>query len=124
MASIIVISGSQEGNFYPLGQRTNVIGRAESVPIQILDDKVSRKHLQIRFDKEKQCYYAVDMKSRHGVFINNNRINEEMALVDSDQILIGQTYLMFTEQDFDDSESALSHFKKVGEKVRPTVVQE
>lgn len=120
MASLFIISGDQKGNYYPLGHRTNVVGRNEALPIQILDDLVSRKHLQIRYDKQQDKYYAVDMKSRHGVFINDRKITEETALVDGDEILIGQTTLMFTEKDFDDWESALSHFKKVGERMRPT----
>jgi pSer/pThr/pTyr-binding forkhead associated (FHA) protein len=60
------------------------------------------------------------MKSRHGVSINDVKITEETALADGDEILIGRTTLLFTEKDFDDWESALSHFKKVGERRRPT----
>lgn len=120
MASIIVTSGVQKGDYYPLGQRTNVIGRAESLPIQLLDDLVSRKHMQIHFDKDKNQYSVVDMKSKHGVFVNGAKIGEETVLVDGDQVLVGQTTLLFTEKDFDDRESALSHFKKVGERMRPT----
>lgn len=120
MASLFIISGDQKGSYYPLGHRTNVLGRNEALPIQILDDLVSRKHLQIRYDKQQDKHYAVDMKSKHGVFINDRKISEETALVDGDEILIGQTTLLFTEKDFDDWESALSHFKKVGEKMRPT----
>ena len=123
MASIIIISGAKKGDYYSLGHRTNVIGRAESLLIQILDEHVSRKHLQIRFDVEKQRYYALDMKNRHGVFINGQRIREETLLVDGDQILIGETTLLFTDEDFSDRESALSHFKKVGERMRPTAIQ-
>ena len=122
MASIIVMTGPQEGNYYPLGHRTNVVGRDEGLPIQILDDLVSRKHMQIRFDKDKGKYYALDMKSKHGVFINGKKIDKETALVGSDEILIGQTVLLFTNKDFSDRESALSHFKKVGERKRPTVI--
>jgi hypothetical protein len=88
MASIIVTSGAQKGDYYPLGQRTNVVGRAESLPIQVLDDLVSRKHMQIHFDKERNRYSVVDMKSKHGVFVNGARITEETGLVDGDQILI------------------------------------
>jgi pSer/pThr/pTyr-binding forkhead associated (FHA) protein len=123
MASIIVTSGEQTGDYYPLGQRTNVVGRAESLSIQILDDLVSRKHLQIRYDKEHGHYFALDMKSKHGVFVNTRKITDEVVLVDGDEIQIGQTMLMFTEKDFDDRESALSHFKKVGERSRPTHIQ-
>ena len=120
MASIIITSGSQKGDYYPLGQRTNVIGRDEALPIQILDELVSRKHLQIHFDKDKGQYCALDMKSKHGVFINGRKINEETILADSDQIRIGSTNLLFTKRDFDNRESALSHFKKVGERIHTT----
>jgi len=69
MASIIVITGPQEGDYYPLGHRTNVIGRDEALPIQILDERVSRKHMRICFDKDKNQYSAIDMNSKHGVFL-------------------------------------------------------
>ena len=123
MASIIIMSGPKKGDYYPLGQRTNVIGRDEALLIQILDEHVSRKHLQIHFDKDKGQYLALDMKSKHGVFINGGKINNETALADGDQIYIGQTDLLFTEKDFIDRESALSHFKKVGERFRPTMIE-
>ena len=122
MASIIIMSGSNKGDYYPLGHRTNVIGRDEALLIQILDEHVSRKHMQIRFDKDKGQYFALDMKSKHGVFINGRKIKTETALANNDHIHIGQTDLLFTEKDFEDRESALSHFKKVGERIRPTVI--
>ncbi len=120
MASLFIISGGQKGDYYPLGVRTNVVGRDEALPVQVLDDLVSRKHLQIRYDAQEGRYHALDMKSRHGVFINDRKISEETVLLDGDEILIGQTTLLFTEKNFEDWESALSHFKKVGERMRPT----
>jgi pSer/pThr/pTyr-binding forkhead associated (FHA) protein len=123
MASIIVVSGAQKGDYYPLGQRTNVVGRDEAVPVQILDEHVSRKHMQIRFDKGKGQYCVLDMRSKHGVFVNGGKVHDEAVLVDGDQIHIGRTDLLFTEKDFTDRESALSHFKKVGERIRPTVIE-
>ena len=123
MASLIVMSGANEGGYYPLGQRTNVIGRDQAVPIQIVDKHVSRKHMQIRFERADERYYAVDMKSTHGVFLNGRRISEEAALNDGDQILLGDTTLLFTLEDFDDRESALSHFKKAGERIRVTLIE-
>jgi pSer/pThr/pTyr-binding forkhead associated (FHA) protein len=122
MACIIVATGNQKGDYYPLGHRTNVIGRDEALPIQILDEHVSRKHLQIRFDKDNHRYYAVDMKSKFGVLINGIKIDKETVLNDGDYITIGDTSLLFTLKDFEDRESALSHFKKVGERNRPTVI--
>ena len=64
MASIIITSGEQKGEYLPLGRRTNVIGRAEALPMQILDDLVSRKHLRIRYDENAKEHYAEDMDSK------------------------------------------------------------
>jgi len=81
MASIIVISGDTEGEFLPLGRRTSVIGRDEALSLQILDDLVSRKHLRLYYEKATNKYYAQDMKSKHGVFINKRRITEDAILI-------------------------------------------
>ncbi len=123
MASIIVTSGKQKGEYLPLGRRTSVIGRGEALPMQILDDLVSRKHLRIWFNEGTNKYDAEDMDSRHGVFINRHKITERTPLVEDDEILIGKTTLLFTEKDFDDRESALVHYKKIGERMRPTRIE-
>ena len=120
MASLIITSGKNKDDYYPLGKRTTVIGRDEALLVQILDDHVSRKHLQIRFDKEKERYYALDMKSKHGVFINGHKIEQEVILKDGDNICIGETNILFLKKDFPDKEGALAHYKKVGERRRST----
>jgi len=122
MASIIVTSGEQKGEYLPLGRRTSVIGRAEALPMQILDDMVSRKHLRIKYDEQTKQHSAEDMNSKHGVLINGRKISTPAELKEGDEISIGQTKLMFTEQDFDDRESALAHYKKAGERQRPTLI--
>jgi pSer/pThr/pTyr-binding forkhead associated (FHA) protein len=122
MASIIVMTGTQKGDYYPLGRRTNVIGRDEALPVQILDDRISRKHMKIHFNPESGRHSAVDMDSKHGVFINGRKIADETLLNDGDYITIGRTSIFFTVKDFADRESALSHFKKVGERERPTQI--
>ncbi len=120
MASIIVTSGEQKGEFLPLGRRISVMGRAENLPLQLLDDVVSRKHLRIRVDETSGRYDAEDMGSAHGVFSNHNRISQATSLADGDEILVGQTTLVFTTEDFEDRKSALSHYKTVGERARQT----
>jgi len=123
MASIIITSGGKQGEFLPLGRRISVIGRGEALPLQVLDDLVSRKHLRIRFDDVTHRYYAEDLGSKHGTFVNRRRLDAEQALSEGDEILIGQTTLLFTEEDFDDRASALSHYKKYGERSRPTRIE-
>ena len=120
MASIVVTTGEQKGNYYPLGQRTTIVGRDEGLLVQILDGKVSRKHMQIRYDRSQDKYYAVDMNSKHSVFINDRQVNEEAELKDNDYIRIGETVILFLLQDFKDKESALNYYKRVGERRKDT----
>jgi two-component system cell cycle response regulator len=120
MASIIIVTGDRKGDYYPLGQRSTVVGRDEGLPVQVLDPKVSRKHVKISYDKLQDAYTACDLKSRHGVLINGAPLRDEIQLADNTYITIGQTTLLFTLQDFDDRESALSHYKKIGERTKPT----
>ena len=96
MASVIVTTGDQKGEFLPLGRRISVIGRAENLPLQVRDNLVSRKHLRIRFDEPTGDYFAEDMGSHNGVYINNKRIAAKALLAEGDMIMIGTTVLMFT----------------------------
>ncbi len=123
MASLIIGSGDKSGEYFPLGQRTTVIGRDEGVPLQILDERVSRKHAQVRFDDKTQAYVLMDMKSVNGTFVNGRRLTTELVLSDGDEITLGDTRLMFTLADFSDKAGALAHFKKVGERKRSTLMR-
>jgi len=120
MASLIIISGKQKGEYLPLGQRVSVVGRAETLPLQILDDGVSRRHFRVIFDKDSKKYYAEDMNSRHGTLINMWRVTEKTPLSEGDKIIVGKTSLLFTKKDFDTKKSALMHYKMVGEKSKTT----
>jgi pSer/pThr/pTyr-binding forkhead associated (FHA) protein len=121
MASLIVTAGRSAGEYYPLGHRTTVVGRAENVAFQILDERVSRRHLQIHYEPGEDRYYALDMNSRHGTMVNNQRISTDAPLADGDEIRIGTSALLFTTQDFPDRESALQHFKQVGQRGKTTM---
>ncbi|HSZ57513.1 MAG TPA: FHA domain-containing protein [Tepidisphaeraceae bacterium] len=121
MASLIITNGRKTGNFYPLGQGTNVVGRDEGVLIQIVNEFVSRKHMQVRYDQEADLYHVQDMKSRHGTFVNGNRIYEEVAVSEGDLIDIGGVTLMFTRKDFEDREGALAFSRESGQRPRATM---
>ena len=123
MASIVVANGTQEGLFLPLGRKVSVIGRDEALPLQIEDDRVSRKHLQIRFEASDNSYRALDMKSANGVYVNGRKIMNETSLVDGDEVTIGDTKLVFVMQDPTDKANALTVIKKAGEKRRGTLIR-
>ena len=124
MASITIVSGPNTGDYYPLGKRTMVIGRDEGCPVQVTDDRVSRRHVQIRFDETKSRYIALDMKSANGTFINGRQLMTEIELEDNDEIVVGESKIAFTLQDFKDRESALSHYKERGHRIQATVKQQ
>jgi pSer/pThr/pTyr-binding forkhead associated (FHA) protein len=123
MPSLIVVSGPNEGTYHPLGRRTLVVGRDEAAGLQILDEEVSRKHLQIRQDEKTSKYFALDMKSANGVFINGRQIQGEALLEDGDTIQIGKSKLHFTTADYKDGSSALEAYRKRGERGKSTLVR-
>ena len=123
MASIIIVSGPNEGDFYPLGTRTMVAGRDAACPIQILDELVSRKHLRVSFEQADSRYHAMDMKSANGVLINGRQLEEETVLEDGDMLEIGNSGLMFTTKDFPDRQSAMAHYHKQGERGKSTLIR-
>jgi pSer/pThr/pTyr-binding forkhead associated (FHA) protein len=121
MASIVVVKGPNEGDYYPLGRRTLVVGRAENLPIQIADEEVSRKHLQIRYDPATDRYHALDMKSANGVLVNGRRIDAEIELEEGDTIGIGGSLMAFSTKDFPDRTVAFEHYRRLGERGKPTM---
>jgi pSer/pThr/pTyr-binding forkhead associated (FHA) protein len=123
MASVLVVSGPSEGLYYPLGKRTIVVGRDESATMQIVDDRVSRKHVQFRFDEAGGAYFVLDMKSSNGTFVNGRPLLSDLKLADGDEIQIGNSKLVFVTSDFADGKSALEAFKQRGQKARSTIAQ-
>ena len=79
MPSLIVCNGKQEGLFLPLGKKASVVGRDESLPLQVEDDKVSRRHVQVRFEPSDGRYRAVDMKSTNGTLLWSNPAHEALT---------------------------------------------
>ncbi len=123
MASILVVAGKDRGAYYPLGKNTLVAGRDETCDIQILDDLVSRRHLEIRHDARSLTYRIKDLNSSNGVFINARQISRETELQDGDTIRIGETKLFYTDKEFPDMEAAMTAFKKRGEHGKSTLIQ-
>lgn len=123
MPSIIIVSGPNEGDYYPVAKRPLVIGRDEACTVQFVDELVSRKHLQIRFDEKTNAHLALDMKSANGVFINGRKVETETQLSDGDMIELGKSKIMFTMGDFKDRESAMNHYHKRGERGKSTLIR-
>jgi pSer/pThr/pTyr-binding forkhead associated (FHA) protein len=123
MSSIIVVAGPSEGDYFPLDMQTVVVGRDAKCPIQILDEKMSRVHLQIRHDPGAGSYFVQDLKSVNGVIVNDRPISAEIPLVDGDIIAAGDSKLIFFARQFADRKSAWDAYKMAGERTRATIMQ-
>ncbi len=123
MASLIITSGKKRGKYFQLSQGSNVVGRDEAAPIQVKNEFVSRKHMEVRYGEDSDAYYASDAKSRHGTFVNGSRIYEEVLLAENDLLDIGGVTLMFTRKDFEDRETALAYALESQERMRHAVAE-
>ncbi len=123
MATLLMIAGPKKGHYYPLqDSRLISVGRDDQCTIQIVDDRVSRRHLQVRYEPEEDRHYAVDMRSANGVFVNVKRIVEDTPLKDGDVIQVGRSQLRFLKQAFNDAETAWEHYHKKDEWKRSTLI--
>jgi pSer/pThr/pTyr-binding forkhead associated (FHA) protein len=124
MGAIIVSSGPQQGLFLPLGRKTSVIGRDEAAALQIEDEQVSRKHLQVRFDTATNSYTAFDMKSSNGTLLNGRPLSGDTPLKDGDELTLGKTIVLLFSMDVpSDKPNAMEVLKKAGERRRNTLVK-
>ena len=123
MASITVRTSDGEDKYFPLGKATVVVGRGEQVKVQILDDHVSEKHMQIRCEGAASAYFALDMKSKNGTRVNGRNITADLKLEDGDLIEIGQSSITFHDREFPDKTDAFKHHKQPGERGRSTLMQ-
>jgi len=72
----------------------SVFGREfADVDFAIADDYVSRKHFEITFMGEEA--YLTDLNSRHGTFLNDEKISKSTRLQSGDLIRVGKTTLCF-----------------------------
>lgn len=121
MATLVVTSGPCEGQCYPLeSSRLVSVGRDDQCNFQIVDEQISRRHVQIRFDEQKRRHFAVDMRSANGVFINGARLTGDRQLDEGDVIRIGQSEIRYSEDDLTDIDLALENYKKKDEWKRGT----
>jgi S-DNA-T family DNA segregation ATPase FtsK/SpoIIIE len=124
MPSLLVVAGPNEGDCYLVGRRTLVVGRDEACPIQIVDELVSRKHLQIRLEPADERYRVLDLKSANGVYVNSQRITGESVLADQDIIGLGNSTLLFSQEEISDTQTALKRYHQRGERGRSTLIRD
>jgi diguanylate cyclase (GGDEF)-like protein len=91
---LTVLTGTNSGKLFKLGQGQAVIGRAPIAEVRIEDDGISRAHARVRADGKQ--VWVEDMGSRNGTFVNGTRLAAPHELSEGDKIQVGRgTVLRF-----------------------------
>jgi DNA-binding NtrC family response regulator len=88
---LVVEEGYNRGTEYALGTDALVLGRGEECSIQLLDDGVSRKHVELR--REGGGISVRDLGSRNGTRVNGIPVEQATALP-GDRIALGGVRLL------------------------------
>ena len=90
MAMLVIRKGYNEGAVFRLGQRTLTLGRDVGNLVQLIDDRVSRRHAMIRWTGTG--YLLQDLHSSNGVLVNGQPV-EQGPVKEGDVLLVGNTEL-------------------------------
>lgn len=93
MARLLVIKGADEGKQFELAEEVVSIGRDGTSRIRLHDTEVSRRHAEFR--RTENGILLRDIGSANGTFVNNERVQHHL-LQAGDQIVVGQTMLVFS----------------------------
>lgn len=91
-STLVVVAGSLRGTSLPLNEGGLLVGRNPECSLVLTDDYASGRHLRIYLGPDG-VWYADDLNSTNGTFINNQRIGTGHPLDVGTQIRIGQTVL-------------------------------
>jgi pSer/pThr/pTyr-binding forkhead associated (FHA) protein len=97
MDKLYIVSGKYEHLSLGLKDQTTHIGRSAENDIQIRDNYVSRRHLELY--KKGDKYFIKDLNSANGTFLNGKKIRSKVArgVKEGDTIVIGMTLICLGE---------------------------
>jgi len=75
------------------------IGRSTKCEYFVDDNKISRRHSLIQFNPNDKSWLISDLGSKNGVYVNDAKIVQPVALIHDDEIKVGDACFVFhTEQ--------------------------
>ena len=97
MDKLYIVRGEYEQLSLRLKDHRTFVGRSPENDIQIQDNYVSRKHLELY--KKGDKYFIRDLNSANGTFVNGKRIGSkvEQRVKEGDTIVIGMTLICLGE---------------------------
>lgn len=122
MPVIIVLTGSNNGDYQPIEKKPIIVGRDMSCDFQLMDPTVSRRHLQLQLNESDQTCMATNLSSTSGVMVNNNKVTVDIHLRDGDLIQLGDTLLLYAVKEFSDVQSAVNYYRSSRVCQQPTIV--
>ena len=88
---LIIIAGSRVGELHKVGRPRTVVGRDARADIRIVDDGISREHLELIVKGERVSLR--DLGSTNGTYCNGSRV-EACEIADGDKISLGSTTIL------------------------------
>lgn len=89
---LLCMTGKNKGLSYYIKAKRVVLGRGETVDVQVLDNKSSREHAELTIHGGK--YILTDLGSQNGVTVNDLKVNQH-TLEDGDRVIIGQSVFKY-----------------------------
>lgn len=95
---LVCQNGGEKGKDYRLHSGRNFVGRGNSMDVCLIDDKsISRdKHCSVSYDPRGNAFY-LSAEGGNTVYLNGILVEEAKRLTDGDEIVIGETGLIFVE---------------------------
>ena len=91
--ALVVADGPMRGAHWHLGEGTHEAGRNTAATVFLDDITVSRRHAEVRKDGDE--YFASDVGSLNGTYLNRERITSPVPLANGDELQIGKYKLVF-----------------------------
>lgn len=95
---LVCQNGGERGKDYRLHSGRNFLGRGNSMDVCLIDDKsISRnKHCSVSYDPKGNAFYLA-AEGGNIVYLNGVLIDEAKKLETNDEIMVGDTKLIFVE---------------------------
>ena len=89
---LVVQEGSLAGRRWSIDQPSITIGRGEECDIVLPDRQVSRMHARV--SREDDGFYAEDLGSKNGTYVNGMPVKEKVKLQDGDELQVALSVRM------------------------------
>ena len=124
MATLVVTEGPVSGQKYNLESHPIVLlGRSDDCTFQLVDARVSRKHMQLR-RSEDGSHTLVHYSKSSPTYRNGTSVTEPVQLDDGDEIRIGETTLIYTLHEDANAQTARDAWFRKGQRFKTSISDE